>query len=117
MVKKNSKGLLMATLICGTIAPVVFSGASVYAAEKDEVDAALQAFELDQMRRFFVAQQGKLSIHVEVDNGVLSKHYSSPFLCFQINPFFRPNAKPALANSLNTGTDSYYDTDNVPRTP
>lgn len=46
---QSRKGMLMAALICGTIAPVVFSGASVFAAEKDEVDAALQAFTLDPM--------------------------------------------------------------------
>ena len=49
--KQSKKGMLMAALICGTIAPVVFSGASVFAAEKDEkaADEALQAFELDQI--------------------------------------------------------------------
>ena len=47
--KQSKKGMLMAALICGTIAPVVFSGASVFAAEKDEVDDALQAFTLDPM--------------------------------------------------------------------
>lgn len=49
METKLSKGMLMSALICGTIAPVVFSGASVYAAEKDEVDEALKGFTLDQI--------------------------------------------------------------------
>lgn len=41
----------MAALICGTIAPVLFNGTSVFAAEKDEkaADEALQAFELNPM--------------------------------------------------------------------
>ena len=30
---------------------------------------------------------------------------------------FRPNAKSALANSLNPGTYGYFETDNIPRTP
>ena len=49
--KQSKKGMLMAALICGTIAPVVFSGTSVFAAEKDEkaADEALQAFELNPM--------------------------------------------------------------------
>jgi len=47
--KQSKKGMLMAALICGTIAPVMFSGASVYAAEKDEVDEALKGFTLDQI--------------------------------------------------------------------
>ena len=47
--KQSKKGMLMAALICGTIAPVLFSGASVFAAEKDEVDEALKSFELDQI--------------------------------------------------------------------
>ena len=38
----------MAVLICGTVAPVLFSG-SAYAAEKEDVDAALQSFELNPM--------------------------------------------------------------------
>lgn len=46
--KESRKGMLMAALICGTVAPILFSG-SAYAAEKDEVDAALSAFTLDPM--------------------------------------------------------------------
>ncbi len=46
--KTSRKGMLMAALICGTVAPVLFSG-SAYAAEKEDVDAALQAFTLDPM--------------------------------------------------------------------
>ncbi|MDY6292325.1 MAG: hypothetical protein SPL86_12690 [Succiniclasticum sp.] len=30
---------------------------------------------------------------------------------------FRPNAKSALSNSLNAGTGSYFDTDNIPKSP
>ena len=44
--KTSRKSMLMAALICGTVAPVLFSG-SAYAAEKDEVDAALNTFNLD----------------------------------------------------------------------
>ena len=47
--KQSRKGMLMAALICGTIVPVLFGGTSVYAAEKDAVDEALQAFELNPM--------------------------------------------------------------------
>jgi len=47
--KQSRKGMLMAALICGTIVPVLFGGTSVYAEEKDEVDAALQGFTLDQI--------------------------------------------------------------------
>ena len=36
--KTSRKGMLMAALICGTVAPVLFSG-SAYAAEKEDVDA------------------------------------------------------------------------------
>ncbi len=59
--KQSKKGMLMAALICGTIAPVLFSGASVFAAEKDEkaVDEALQAFELNPM--VITAQRTELS--------------------------------------------------------
>ena len=46
--KTSRKGMLMAALICGTVAPVLFSG-SAYAAEKEDVDAALKAFTLDPM--------------------------------------------------------------------
>ena len=46
--KTSRKGMLMAALICGTVAPVLFSG-SAYAAEKEDVDAALQSFELNPM--------------------------------------------------------------------
>ena len=37
MKTKMSKGMLMTALICGTIVPALFGGASAYAAEKDEV--------------------------------------------------------------------------------
>ena len=49
--KQSKKGMLMAALICGTIAPVLFNGTSVFAAENDAkaVDEALQAFELNPM--------------------------------------------------------------------
>lgn len=49
--QESKKGMLMAALICGTIAPVLFSGTSVFAAEKDEkaADEVLQAFELNPM--------------------------------------------------------------------
>ena len=46
--KTSRKGMLMAALICGTVAPVLFSG-SAYATEKEDVDAALQSFELNPM--------------------------------------------------------------------
>lgn len=46
--KTSRKGMLMAALICGAVAPVLFSG-SAYAAEKEDVDAALKAFTLDPM--------------------------------------------------------------------
>ena len=46
MENKSRKGLLMAALICGTITSVL-GGASVFAAEADDVDAALSAFNLD----------------------------------------------------------------------
>lgn len=47
--KESRKGFLMAALICGTIVPVLFGGTSVYAAEADAADEALQAFELNPM--------------------------------------------------------------------
>ena len=47
--KQSKKGMLMAALICGTIAPVVFSGASVFAAEVKAEDEAMQSFTLDPM--------------------------------------------------------------------
>ena len=48
--KTSRKGMLMAALICGTVAPVLFSG-SAYAAEAEEkaADEALRAFELNPM--------------------------------------------------------------------
>ena len=49
MKTKMSKGMLMTALICGTIVPALFGGASAYAAEKDEVDEALSSFELNPM--------------------------------------------------------------------
>ena len=47
--KQSRKGMLMAALICGTIAPVLWGGASVYAAEAEAIDEALSAFELNPM--------------------------------------------------------------------
>lgn len=47
--KKLSKGMLMAALICGSIVPVLCGGTSVYAAEADAADEALSAFELNPM--------------------------------------------------------------------
>ena len=49
MKTKLSKSMLMTALICGTIVPALFGGASAYAAEKDEVDEALSSFELNPM--------------------------------------------------------------------
>ena len=48
--KTSRKGMLMAALICGTVAPVLFSG-SAYAAETEEkaADEVLSAFELNPM--------------------------------------------------------------------
>lgn len=48
MKTKLSKGMLMAALICGTIVPALYGGASVYAAEADTADA-LSSFELDPL--------------------------------------------------------------------
>lgn len=45
--KESRKGMLMAALICGTIVPVLFGGASAYAAEAEE--EALATFELNPM--------------------------------------------------------------------
>ena len=47
--KQSRKGMLMAALICGTIAPVLWGGASVYATEAEAIDEALSAFELNPM--------------------------------------------------------------------
>ena len=44
--KQSRKGMLMAALICGTIVPVLFGGASVYAEEADE---NLNSFALEEM--------------------------------------------------------------------
>ena len=57
--KQSRKGMLMAALICGTIVPVLFGGSSAYAAEKDAVDEALQAFELNPM--VITAQRAEMS--------------------------------------------------------
>ena len=46
--KKVSKGMLMTALICGTFVPVLYGGASVYAAEAEAEDA-LNSFTLDPM--------------------------------------------------------------------
>ena len=48
MKTKMTKGMLMTALICGTIVPALFGGASVYAAEVENADA-LSSFELDPM--------------------------------------------------------------------
>lgn len=47
--KQSRKGMLMAALICGTIVPVLFGGASAYAEEKKAEEDALNAFTLDPM--------------------------------------------------------------------
>ena len=45
--KESRKGMLMVALICGTIVPVLFGGASAYAAEAEE--ETLATFELNPM--------------------------------------------------------------------
>ena len=48
MKTEMTKGMLMTALICGTIVPALFGGASAYAAEVDTADA-LSSFELDPL--------------------------------------------------------------------
>ena len=55
--KQSRKGMLMAALICGTIAPVLFTSASASAAEAE--DEALRAFELNPM--VITAQRAEMS--------------------------------------------------------
>ena len=55
--KESRKGMLMAALICGTILPVLFGGASAYAAEAEE--ESLTTFELNPM--VITAQRAELS--------------------------------------------------------
>ena len=56
--KESRKGMLMAALICGTIVPVLFGGASAYAAEA-EAEEALATFELNPM--VITSQRAELS--------------------------------------------------------
>lgn len=67
--KQSRKSMLMAALICGTIAPVLFGGSSVYAAEAEE---NLSSFNLEEMV-VTAARYEKKDVDIAASTEVISR--------------------------------------------